>query len=84
MRIGIWELNWQTIIIAVVTLAALLVITNQAFSLIYKVQLLSSPCELCVKLNPEWAKCYKELTTPTPIIINYSNSIDFSKFNLTS
>ena len=64
MKIGIWEIDKKTIIITLVMFAVLAFAFNQTLGLVYKAQFLSSPCELCVKLNPEWMQCYKQITKP--------------------
>jgi hypothetical protein len=87
MRLGIWELDWKTIGFAIIVLACLLIVVNQSVGLIYKVQLLYSPCALCVQVNPEWASCYKELTGLVPIETSFGfneTKIKELKINFTS
>lgn len=68
------------IILAVVGLGVFLV--NQVISYQYKNQFIQGPCELCVKLNPDWATCYKD----TRIKVNTTGMpgvVDFKLINLT-
>lgn len=46
-------------IVIIITIIALgIVIINQFFSWYYRAYFLLYPCELCVKLNPEYAGCF--------------------------
>ena len=45
------------IIIAVISFGVLAV--NQALGYFYKAQLLKTPCDLCLELNPEKEVCFK-------------------------
>lgn len=67
MKLGIWELDWKIVGYTIIVLACLLIVVNQSVGLIYKVQLLYSPCALCVQLNPDWEKCYRDITKPIPL-----------------
>jgi hypothetical protein len=68
-------------IAAIVTLALGVFIFNQSLELFYKIEFLSTPCELCMKLNPEWEECYKLITTPVPVANNYSfASVNLSEY----
>ena len=53
-------LKFIAIIIAVVALGTLAV--NQVMNYYYKAQFIQGPCQLCVKLNPEWKQCYDKIT----------------------
>jgi len=72
----IWTFDLKTIIIAILLLACLIFIANQAITLVYKVQLLYSPCDLCVKLNPEWNECYSSIQK-NENLINKNISFNF-------
>ena len=36
---------------------------NQTLNYFYTAQLLRSPCQLCVDINPEWERCYNYVAT---------------------
>ena len=57
----LYVLKCLLIIAAVIGLGTLAV--NQAMQFYYAGDLLATPCELCVKLNPEWQVCYDEHRT---------------------
>ena len=65
------------VLVALTTLALGLFIFNKAIDTIYKVELLNTPCELCVNLNPEWGVCYQQVTEPKPIPQNMSSTIEW-------
>lgn len=62
--------------IVIIIVACGLVSLNAFLEFKYKAELLDTPCELCVKLNPEWERCYNIVTTPSTnnkIKINQTN-----------
>jgi len=50
---------WKQIVIGLIIIALGLFIINQFLSYIYKIELLMSPCELCMELGNV---CYKPFT----------------------
>lgn len=64
-----------------ITVAICFFIFNQYISYRYKTELLMTPCEVCVKANPEWNKCYDYFATQQ--LLNrtkpfYANSSNFT------
>ena len=71
-------------LIIAITIAIGLYVLNSVIDFYYKVELLKTPCELCVELNPEWERCYKFVTAPQIIEKNYSFNPALLNISLTS
>ena len=72
--------TWAKLIfIAVLTCALGFWILNTYIEFHYNAQILAGPCQTCVALNPEWAECYKFLTTPREI---YNPADSIKKINV--
>ena len=53
----IWFWSKQVLIVVIIISIGLWGV-NKFLDVYYKEQILAGPCQLCVKLNPEWQQCY--------------------------
>lgn len=74
--------DWAwTLLIVVIVIGAGLFAFNQFFAWQFKSQLLQSPCQLCVSINPNFTRCSYELKNN----LQYSlPSVNLSALNITS
>jgi len=60
-------INWAITLLIVITIVFVgLLAINQFLDYKYPLEQLMTPCELCVKLNPEWGMCYDYIKTMKP------------------
>jgi hypothetical protein len=72
--------DWAiTMLIIIGVVAVGMIAFNQVLGYFYKSEFLQTPCELCVKLNPEWKQCYDHVTTPKRINSTYINYTEVYK-----
>lgn len=67
-------MNWKSALTIIATIAMLLLAINQAFGWFYKVQLATTPCDLCAELNPHLKECFE---TPKLISKNTGEEINW-------
>jgi len=77
--------DWAwTLLIMLIVIAIGLFMINQFFAWQFKNELLQKPCDLCVKLNPNYTRCLIDIQTPTKAYKPINNTAFSNAINITA